>query len=142
MQGGMDTRTLTGPRSWLASPAVWLAVLVVVGLGLRTYHYLRNPAVGHEEAAQLRNLPNMDVEDRGRLVVPDGRVAQVMVGTQAQAHHNQDCEPYGRAGEPRPRPGERSCIHAALHAGVPFSSQATTHIFAANNPAPHTRKGS
>jgi len=34
----------------------WILVLVLLGLGLRAYHYLRGPAVWHDEAALLVNV--------------------------------------------------------------------------------------
>jgi hypothetical protein len=44
-----------------------LAVLVVLGLGLRSYHYLRQPPVWHDEAALLINILDRDY---GQLLGP------------------------------------------------------------------------
>src|SRR5262249_13046968 len=38
----------------------WLGAIVAVGLGLRSYHYLGNPPVWHDEAAQIYNVMNLD----------------------------------------------------------------------------------
>jgi hypothetical protein len=37
-------------------PFPWTALLVVLGLGLRLYHYLRDPSVWHDEAALIVNV--------------------------------------------------------------------------------------
>jgi hypothetical protein len=38
-----------------ARPLPWLAFALALGLGLRAYHYLRDPAVWHDEAALILN---------------------------------------------------------------------------------------
>src|SRR5919199_1189341 len=39
-----------------ARPVPWLAFALALGLGLRCYHYLSNPAVWHDEAALIVNV--------------------------------------------------------------------------------------
>jgi hypothetical protein len=41
----------------------WLAGIVLVGIGLRAYHYLRQPSVWHDEAALLVNVLEKDFGD-------------------------------------------------------------------------------
>jgi hypothetical protein len=43
-----------GPR-WLAKPGFVVGGMLFLGLALRSYHYLRNPVVWHDEAALLVN---------------------------------------------------------------------------------------
>jgi hypothetical protein len=45
-------------RRWLemAKPLRWAALLVVLGLALRAYHYLRDPSVWHDEAVLIVNV--------------------------------------------------------------------------------------
>ncbi len=38
----------------------WVTVIVALGLGLRFYHYLRNPAMWHDEAAVVVNVLHKD----------------------------------------------------------------------------------
>lgn len=40
----------------MKNPTVWTAVLVVLGLGLRSFHYFREPAIWHDEAALIVNV--------------------------------------------------------------------------------------
>jgi hypothetical protein len=40
--------------------AVWVALIVVLGLALRSYHYFSDPPVWHDEAAQIYNVLNKD----------------------------------------------------------------------------------
>jgi hypothetical protein len=40
----------------MRNPTVWTVVLVILGLTLRTYHYFREPAVWHDEAALIVNV--------------------------------------------------------------------------------------
>ena len=42
---------------------LWLALIVALGLGLRSYHYLRNPPVWHDEAALIHNVLHLDWAD-------------------------------------------------------------------------------
>ena len=44
------------------SPKVLLLSLVLLGLLLRTYHYLRDPAVWHDEAAVIVNILSLDFD--------------------------------------------------------------------------------
>lgn len=47
------------PRwSLVKSPIFWLVGVVLLGLGLRTFHYLHNPPIWHDEAAQVMNVLN------------------------------------------------------------------------------------
>ncbi len=41
---------------WLTRPQPWLVFALLLGLGLRAYHYLSDPAVWHDEAALLLNV--------------------------------------------------------------------------------------
>src|SRR5690242_11169041 len=43
-------------RGWLARPRLVIGGLVLLGLFLRAYHYLRDPSVWHDEAALLVNV--------------------------------------------------------------------------------------
>jgi hypothetical protein len=50
-----------GPsRIWTGKRFPWFAVVVALGLGLRLYHYLRNPSMWHDEAALVLNVLNKD----------------------------------------------------------------------------------
>lgn len=42
--------------AWVRKPAVQVTFLVLLGLVLRTYHYLRNPSMWHDEAALVVNV--------------------------------------------------------------------------------------
>src|SRR5688572_7392603 len=45
------------PRSsGRGKPFAWFAACLALGLGLRCYHYLRNPSVWHDEAALMLNV--------------------------------------------------------------------------------------
>ena len=46
--------SLRWPRT--LRPLPWFACLVALGLGLRTYHYLVNHVVWHDEAALINNV--------------------------------------------------------------------------------------
>jgi hypothetical protein len=46
--------TLRLPRIFIGLP--WLPGLLILGLGLRVYHYLINPVVWHDEAALINNV--------------------------------------------------------------------------------------
>jgi hypothetical protein len=41
---------------WWRQPRCWIAVCLAVGLGLRAYHYLREPSMWHDEAYQMLNV--------------------------------------------------------------------------------------
>src|SRR5437016_2505301 len=43
-------------RRWWQTAGGWTAALVAVGLGLRGWHYLRDPSVWHDEAALIVNV--------------------------------------------------------------------------------------
>jgi hypothetical protein len=45
-------------RTWFKRPEVWTGCLVVLGLGLRLYHYARDPSMWHDEAALVVNVLN------------------------------------------------------------------------------------
>ena len=45
---------------WAARPLPWLVFALAVGLALRCYHYLSNPAVWHDEAALMVNVLGKD----------------------------------------------------------------------------------
>jgi hypothetical protein len=51
-------------RPGVRIPGGWLTLLIVLGLGLRGYHYLRNPAVWHDEAALVLNVLHKDFADQ------------------------------------------------------------------------------
>jgi hypothetical protein len=52
----------------LSSP-IWLALIVLAGLGLRSLHYFRAPAVWHDEAALILNVVNLDfAQQLGKLL--------------------------------------------------------------------------
>jgi hypothetical protein len=44
------------PPLWQRAPGFWMLATVLLGLGLRCFHYLRNPSVWHDEAALLVNV--------------------------------------------------------------------------------------
>src|SRR5262245_31673159 len=41
---------------WPGRPAAWTLCFVLMGLGLRSVHYLREPSVWHDEAALILNV--------------------------------------------------------------------------------------
>jgi hypothetical protein len=43
-------------RGWSAQSGILIATVILLGIGLRAYHYLRNPSVWHDEAAVLVNV--------------------------------------------------------------------------------------
>jgi hypothetical protein len=43
-------------QTWFKRPDVWTGCLVFLGLGLRLYHYARNPSMWHDEAALVVNV--------------------------------------------------------------------------------------
>jgi hypothetical protein len=45
-----------GPGRWLGAPFTVSVSIVLLGLALRTYHYLREPEVWHDEAALIVNV--------------------------------------------------------------------------------------
>jgi hypothetical protein len=47
---------LVDRQPWWSSPQTWLIALTVLGLALRTYHFLSNPPVWHDEAALIINV--------------------------------------------------------------------------------------
>ena len=50
-----------GPsRIWTGKRFPWFAGVVALGVGLRLYHYLRNPSMWHDEAALVLNVLNKD----------------------------------------------------------------------------------
>src|SRR5207245_857610 len=51
------------PRQRTPRTVLWLALIVALGLGLRSYHYLRNPPVWHDEAALIHNVLHLDWAD-------------------------------------------------------------------------------
>jgi hypothetical protein len=42
--------------AWVRKPAFWTGCLVALGVGLRVYHYARDPSVWHDEAALILNV--------------------------------------------------------------------------------------
>src|SRR5438105_521515 len=42
--------------AWVRKPGFWTGCLVALGVGLRVYHYARNPSVWHDEAALILNV--------------------------------------------------------------------------------------
>jgi hypothetical protein len=42
--------------SWAKKPEIWTAAFLALGLGVRLFHFLRNPSVWHDEAALLVNV--------------------------------------------------------------------------------------
>ena len=47
---------MTLRRLWQIKPVTWALALLVLGLGLRLYHYLREPSVWHDEAVLIVNV--------------------------------------------------------------------------------------
>jgi len=43
-------------QPWWRQPHSWIAICLVIGLGLRAYHYLREPSMWHDEAYQMLNV--------------------------------------------------------------------------------------
>lgn len=43
-------------RAWLRMPGFWTGCFVVLGLGLRGFHYFRDPSMWHDEAALAVNV--------------------------------------------------------------------------------------
>jgi hypothetical protein len=48
--------TVARKLQWAARPQSWLACALLLGLALRLYHYLSDPAVWHDEAALIVNV--------------------------------------------------------------------------------------
>jgi hypothetical protein len=48
---------------WTLRTFPWVAAAVVLGLSLRTYHYLRNPSMWHDEAALVVNVLGKDFRE-------------------------------------------------------------------------------
>ena len=44
------------PMIWARMRISWTGAVLVVGLGLRLYHYLRDPSMWHDEAALVLNV--------------------------------------------------------------------------------------
>ena len=44
--------------AFLRTPLVWVLLSLFLGVGLRSYHYSRDPAVWHDEAALILNVVN------------------------------------------------------------------------------------
>jgi hypothetical protein len=55
------TMTCRWPRS--VRPVVWLSLTIALGLALRLYHYLRDPAMWHDEAALVLNVLHKSYPD-------------------------------------------------------------------------------
>ena len=59
--------------AWVRKPAFWTGCLVALGVGLRVYHYARNPSVWHDEAALILNVTGKDfTELLGPLLFSEG----------------------------------------------------------------------
>ena len=57
-------RDLERPRKHATPQLNWLLVLLIaLGLGLRCYHYVLNPPVWHDEAAQISNVLRKDYSE-------------------------------------------------------------------------------
>src|SRR5437870_2499223 len=51
-----ERMTMKAGWSWARRPGFWTVAFLVLGLGLRANHYLRNPSVWHDEAALVVNV--------------------------------------------------------------------------------------
>src|SRR5438094_2922821 len=58
LERGWHGGSLRMPRRlpWAGKPVAWTGGLVALGLGLRVYHYARNPSMWHDEAALVLNV--------------------------------------------------------------------------------------
>src|SRR5438034_6926701 len=48
---------------WAGKPIPWTGCFVALGLGLRLYHYARNPSMWHDEAALVLNVLDKGLGD-------------------------------------------------------------------------------
>jgi hypothetical protein len=54
------TECFPKPRAPQTRQALWVVLILLFGLALRSYHYLSDPPVWHDEAAQIYNVLNND----------------------------------------------------------------------------------
>jgi hypothetical protein len=58
VSGKEETGSMAVHWSRAKTAVPWTGIMVALGLGLRLYHYLRNPSVWHDEAALVLNVLN------------------------------------------------------------------------------------